>query len=310
MLLPALDTNSNIDLFLFIPCEKLCTCAPCVHGDHLCKKSYSLNHKQWILHGQTVSDIDRRREYEKAFKAHLGFSYSNHSWPSIWSTSLWHFDGFIELLVQYRDQLVQYLALTFQSTQIYCFNLDQSSRGQKWTNLVTYPRLLNCHSSFFTFNSIQEAPFCGEIQDHKIALRTGYWGCCKRHYWFAYFPMVHFFTVYCSPINLVQRINHILVRQSPKSKLKPDSAAAACNDARNQFFRQIQVSVLHRWSKIVEARLEAVMPTHGEQRKLSSFGRAAGNCTLLIHLSQQSLNQGRLSNTVIGSAETKSETLV
>ena len=130
MLLPALDTNSNIDLFLFIPCEKLCTCAPCVHGDHLCKKSYSLNHKQWILHGQTVSDIDRRREYEKAFKAHLDFSYSNHSWPSIRSTSLWHFDGFIELLVQYLDQLVQYLALTFQSTQIYCFNLDQSSRGQ------------------------------------------------------------------------------------------------------------------------------------------------------------------------------------
>ena len=142
MLLPALDTNSNIDLFLFIPCEKLCTCAPCVHGDHLCKKSYSLNHKQWILHGQTVSDIDRRREYEKAFKAHLDFSYSNHSWPSIRSTSLWHFDGFIELLVQYLDQLVQYLALTFQSTQIYCFNLDQSSRGQKWTNLVTYPLLV------------------------------------------------------------------------------------------------------------------------------------------------------------------------
>ena len=287
MLLPALDTNSNIDLFLFIPCEKLCTCAPCVHGDHLCKKSYSLNHKQWILHGQTVSDIDRRREYEKAFKAHLDFSHSNHSWPSIRSTSLWHFDGFIELLVQYLDQLVQYLALTFQSTQIYCFNLDQSSRGQSGHISTSFDiaTLLSLLSTAF-----KRRHFVGRSKTTKLLCEQATRVAAKD------IIGLHIFQWFIFSLFTVHR--SIWCKES--TTWNPIAAAVpSCNDARNQFFRQIQVSVLHLWSKIVEARLEAVMPTHGEQRKLSSFGRAAGNCTLLIHLSQQSLKQGRLSNTVI-----------
>ena len=42
----------------YILCKRLCVCVCCASGHQLCKKSCTLNHKQWILQGQTVSHFD------------------------------------------------------------------------------------------------------------------------------------------------------------------------------------------------------------------------------------------------------------
>ena len=50
--------NVHLNNLSYILCKRLCVCVCCASGHQLCKKSCSLNQKQWILQGQTVSHFD------------------------------------------------------------------------------------------------------------------------------------------------------------------------------------------------------------------------------------------------------------